>query len=94
VAVRVRVVAARDIARVPSEVTAGHAMSPGVASSYEPDQPALPRCVSIRPAPHRLPLAHPAMESVLRMVHAPLFRGSLCRQNLQSARENEIGRVQ
>lgn len=34
------------------------------------------------------------MESAPRMPRAPLFRGSLCRRYLQSARENEIGRVQ
>ena len=67
-------------------------VSPGAAWWSAP-APAARRATSPL-APHRLPPALPVMESAPRMPRAPLFRGSLCRRYLQSARENEIGRVQ
>lgn len=45
-------------------------------------------------APLRHPSALPALESAPRSLLAPLYRGSLCRRYLQSARENEITLVQ
>lgn len=53
---------------------------------------ALPAARATARAPHRRPPA--LLASAPRMPRAPPFRGSLCRRDLQSARENEIGRVQ
>jgi hypothetical protein len=72
---------------------AERAPAPDAASSNAHAHPAAPRRGTWLLAPHRRP-ALPAMESELRTPRAPLCRGSLCPHYLQSARENEIGRVQ